>query len=73
MVNPDVDDYSKTLNHPNMLRKTQTKQQPTENQKNTKTKIQAKWGPVFTFSLPGGGSHPCNLLGTQLLTLQNSC
>ena len=39
MVNPDVDDYSKTLNHRNILRKTQTKQQPTENQKNTKTEI----------------------------------
>jgi len=27
------------------------KQQPTENQKNTKTEV--KWGPVFTFNLSG--------------------
>ena len=53
MVNPDVDDYSKTLNHRNILRKTQTKQQPTENQKNTKTEIWTSWSPHLVF--PGGG------------------
>jgi len=36
MVNPDVDGYTKTLNHLNIFRKPR-KQQPTENQKNTKT------------------------------------
>jgi len=33
------------------------KQQPTENEKNIKTEIKAKWGPVFTFSLPRGAIH----------------
>ena len=38
MVNLDVDGYTKTLNHRKIFRQTQ-KQQPTENQNNTKTKI----------------------------------
>ena len=36
MVNPDVDGYPKTLNHQQILRKTQKN---TENQKNTKTEV----------------------------------
>ena len=36
MVNPDVDGYTKTLNHQQILRKTQKN---TENQKNTKTEV----------------------------------
>ena len=39
MVNPDVDGYTKTLHIRKILRKTQRKQQPTENRKNTKTEI----------------------------------
>jgi len=38
LVNPEVDGYTKTLHHRTILRKTQ-QQQPTENQKNTKTEI----------------------------------
>jgi len=38
LVSADVDGYTKTLNHQKILRKTQ-KEQPTENQENTKTKI----------------------------------
>jgi len=46
MVNPDMDGYGKTLNNRKILRKTQ-KTQPNENQTNTKTEMQAKWGPDF--------------------------
>jgi len=35
-MNLDVDGYAKTLNHRKIIRKTK-KQQPTENQKNSKT------------------------------------
>jgi len=38
MVNPDVDGYTKTLNHRKIFRETKT-QPPTENLKNTKTEI----------------------------------
>jgi len=38
MVNPDVDGYTETLNHQEILRKTQ-KEQPTENQTNTKNEV----------------------------------
>jgi len=38
MVNPGVDGYTKTLNHWKIIRQTQ-KQQPNENQNNTKTEI----------------------------------
>jgi len=38
MVNPDVDGCTKTINHRKIIRKTQ-KQQPAENQNNTKTEI----------------------------------
>jgi len=37
-VNPHVDGYTKTLNYEKYSEK-RKKQQPTENQKNTKTKI----------------------------------
>ena len=43
-VNPDVDGYTKTQNHQQILQKTQKN---TENQKNTKTEVYAKWGPEF--------------------------
>jgi len=39
MVNPDVDGYTKTVNHRKVLRKMEKKEQPTENQNNTKTEI----------------------------------
>jgi len=39
LVNPDVDGYTKTLHIWKILRKAQKKQQPNENQKNTKTEI----------------------------------
>jgi len=39
MVNSDVDDYTKTLNHPKVLQKNAKKQQPTENQKNSKPEM----------------------------------
>jgi len=40
MMNPDVDSDTKTLNHRKILPNTQkTTTQPTENRKNTKTKI----------------------------------
>ena len=38
MVNLDVDGYTKTLNYRTIIRKIK-KQQPTENQNNTKTEI----------------------------------
>jgi len=38
-MNPGLDDYTKNLNHRKILGKTQKKQQPTENQNNTKTEI----------------------------------
>jgi len=39
MVNPGADGYTKTLNHRKVMRKMQKKQQPTENQKNSKIEI----------------------------------
>jgi len=36
IVTPDVDVYTETWNRRKALRKTEKKQQPTENQKNTK-------------------------------------
>jgi len=44
MVNPDVDSYAKTLNEksPENNPKKAKKQQPTENQMNTKTEISLK-------------------------------
>jgi len=39
MVNSDVNGDTKAINHWKILRKTQKKQQPTENLKNTKTEI----------------------------------
>jgi len=47
MVNPDVDGYTRILTQRKILRKLQKKRQPTENQKKSKTEIQAKWGPGF--------------------------
>jgi len=55
MVNPDIDSYTKTLNHRKMLRKTQKKQQRAENQKKRKSR---SGGPVFTFSSPWGAIRP---------------
>jgi len=57
MVNPDVDGCIK----PSTTRKyseKRRKQQHTANQKNTKREIEAKWTPVFTFSLLGGRFAP---------------
>jgi len=50
-VNPDVDGYTKTQNHQQILRKTQKK--TAENQKNTKTEVAYKpsGGPSFTFTV----------------------
>jgi len=39
MVNPDVDGYTKTLNHRKTLRKNADKQEPIENQKKTTTNM----------------------------------
>jgi len=39
MVNSIVNGYTKTLNHWKIIWKIQKKQQPTENQKDAKTKI----------------------------------
>ena len=55
MVNPDVDGYTKTVHIRKILRKMQKKQHLTENQKNTQTESKLSGGPVFIFSLPGGG------------------
>jgi len=38
-VNPDVDGYTATLNHREILRKTLKERQPNENQKNTINEI----------------------------------
>jgi len=65
MVNPDAGSYTKTWDHRKSLRKTQIKQQPSGHQKNTKYQ-NISGGPVFTFSLPGGGSHTCPLSVTPL-------
>jgi len=43
-VNADMVGYTKTLNHQQIL---QTNAKNTENQKNTKTEVQAKSGPEF--------------------------
>jgi len=42
MVNPDVDCYAKKPYSSGKHAQKRKKQQPTENQKNTKTKLQAK-------------------------------
>jgi len=39
ILDPDVDVYTKTLNHAENTLKNARKQQPTENQTNTKTEI----------------------------------
>jgi len=45
------------------------KQQPAENQKNSKyTEKSAKGGPVFTFNFPGGKLAPCPPSVTPLVT-----
>jgi len=51
MMNPVVDDYTKTLHHRKILKK--RKNQPTENQKNTKLKFKLSGGPLYAFSLLG--------------------
>jgi len=57
IVNPNVDGYTKILNHRKILRKAQ-KQQPPENQKNTKTEIWATWGTSFYIHLAMGAIRP---------------
>jgi len=47
MVIPDVDGYTKKPKPPENNPKNANKQHLIENQNNTKTKIQAKWGPSF--------------------------
>jgi len=52
----DVDGYTKPCSTTNTPKNAKTTKywQP----KNTKTEIWSKWGPVFTFSLPGGQIAP---------------
>jgi len=52
MVNLDVNGHTKTLNHRKIHRKTHKNY--TDNLKNTRMEISAKWGPGFYFQLPGG-------------------
>jgi len=61
MVNPDVDGYTKTLNHLKILRKMQIN----NNFLKTKGILKPEYKlsevilrPVFTFSLPGGQFAP---------------
>ena len=60
ILNPDVDGYILKPYIIGNIPKNAKKQQPTENQKNTKTTILAKCGPVFACSLPGGNSPHCS-------------
>jgi len=46
MVNPSVDGYTKSPNQ-RKISENVKRRQPTENQKNTETGIQAKWRPGF--------------------------
>jgi len=66
MVNLDVGGYTKTINHRNIIRKMQKKQQPTENQINTKTEYKLS---VARFShlacQEGGKSTLCPLSVTS--------
>jgi len=66
MVNPDVDSYTKTLNHRKTIRTTQIKQ-PTEYQTNTKTNISLKVAVQFShLDFQGGNSPLCPLSVTSL-------
>jgi len=66
-VNPDVDSYTKTLNHQQILRKTQKKILKTK--RILKLKYKPSGGPSFTFTVAGmrgqvapqaGASRPKN-------------
>jgi len=73
MMNPDVDSYAKTLNHRRIIRKTQ-KQQPTENQTNTKTEISLKVAVRFSLlDFQGGISPLCLQSVTSLATIYCVC
>jgi len=56
-MNPDVDSYAKTLNHRKIIGK-RKKQQPTENQTNTKTEISRRWRSGFHIQIASGGIRP---------------
>jgi len=59
MVNPDVGNYAQTLSHRKILRKTQKKQQPAENQTYGKTEIEATLsGALFLRLACEGGIGP---------------
>jgi len=65
MVNLDVDDYSKTLNHRKIIRKLQ-KKNPLTTKTILKPKYKLRWSSVFTFSLSrGGNSTHCPLSVTS--------
>ena len=53
MLNPDVDGYTKTLNHRIILRKTQKDNNLLKTKRMPKPKCKLNGVPVFTFSLPG--------------------
>jgi len=53
MVNPNADGYTMTLNHRNVLRKTQNINKLLKTKIKLKPKNTLSGGPVFTFSLSG--------------------
>ena len=62
MVNQYVNGYTKTLHRRKMLKETQKKQQPAENQKNAETGYKLSGATVFAFGLSGGSDSPlCRL------------
>jgi len=67
IVNHDADGCTKTQNHQKALRKTQKYNNLLKTKRILNTKIEASWGSVFTFILPGGVSHPCPPSVTPLL------
>jgi len=69
MVNPDVDNNAKTLNHRKIIRK-RKKQQPAETQTNTKTEILLQVAVRFShLDCQGGILHHCLPSVTSLATI----
>jgi len=53
MVNPDVDGYTKTVNHRKIIRKAHKNNNLLATKRMLKPKYKLSGRPVFAFSLPG--------------------
>jgi len=71
MVNPDVDGYTKTLNHREVLRKTQKNNNLMKAKKMPKPKYKLSRGQVSAFSFQGGDSLLCPRQLRHWLRLDN--